>query len=76
MKSHAGCCRCPAGGPVAGAPTGWGQREDRRRSAKAGFNHHLVNPPERKVVENVLAEPRWRQARRIVPPLAGRPVPR
>ena len=28
------------------AVTGWGQPDDRRRSAEAGFNHHLVKPPE------------------------------
>jgi CheY-like chemotaxis protein len=27
------------------ALTGWGQDEDRRRSAEAGFDHHLVSPP-------------------------------
>jgi len=26
------------------ALTGWGQQEDRRRSAEAGFDHHLVKP--------------------------------
>ena len=26
------------------ALTGWGQDEDRRRSASAGFDHHLVKP--------------------------------
>jgi PAS domain S-box-containing protein len=26
------------------ATTGWGQEEDRRRSAEAGFDHHLVKP--------------------------------
>jgi CheY-like chemotaxis protein len=26
------------------AQTGWGQDEDRRRSAEAGFDHHLVKP--------------------------------
>ena len=26
------------------ALTGWGQEEDRQRSAAAGFNHHLVKP--------------------------------
>jgi CheY-like chemotaxis protein len=26
------------------AVTGWGQQEDRRRSAQAGFDHHLVKP--------------------------------
>jgi len=28
------------------ALTGWGQEEDRRRSRAAGFNHHLVKPPD------------------------------
>lgn len=28
------------------ALTGWGQHDDRRRSAEAGFNHHLVKPLE------------------------------
>lgn len=37
------------------ALTGWGQLEDRRRSAAAGFDHHLVKPPEPKVVERLLA---------------------
>jgi CheY-like chemotaxis protein len=26
------------------AVTGWGQEADRRRSAEAGFDHHLVKP--------------------------------
>lgn len=37
------------------ALTGWGQKEDRRRTAEAGFNHHFVKPPEPKAVESVLA---------------------
>jgi CheY-like chemotaxis protein len=41
---------------VLAALTGWGQREDRRRSAEAGFNHHLVKPPELKAIEGILAE--------------------
>ncbi len=40
---------------VLAALTGWGQQEDRRRTAEAGFNHHLVKPPEPKLVESVLA---------------------
>jgi CheY-like chemotaxis protein len=40
---------------VLAALTGWGQREDRRRTAEAGFDHHLVKPPEPKVVESLLA---------------------
>jgi PAS domain S-box-containing protein len=38
------------------ALTGWGQQEDRRRTAEAGFDHHLVKPPEPKLVEALLAE--------------------
>ncbi len=40
---------------VLAALTGWGQQEDRRRTAEAGFDHHLVKPPEPKVVEELLA---------------------
>ncbi len=41
---------------VLAALTGWGQQQDRRRTAEAGFNHHFVKPPEPKEVESVLAE--------------------
>ena len=41
---------------VLAALTGWGQQEDRRRTAEAGFDHHLVKPPEPKAVEGVLAQ--------------------
>jgi len=41
---------------VLAALTGWGQPEDRRRTAEAGFNHHLVKPPEPEALEGVLAE--------------------
>ncbi len=44
------------GDVVLAALTGWGQQEDRRRTGEAGFNHHLVKPPEPKALENVLAE--------------------
>jgi CheY-like chemotaxis protein len=37
------------------ALTGWGQQEDRRRTAEAGFDHHLVKPPEAKAMESLLA---------------------
>jgi len=40
---------------VLAALTGWGQQEDRRRTAEAGFDHHLVKPPEPQAVEAVLA---------------------
>jgi CheY-like chemotaxis protein len=39
---------------VLAALTGWGQQEDRRRSAEAGFDHHLVKPPELELVESLL----------------------
>lgn len=48
---------------VLAALTGWGQKEDRRRTAEAGFNHHLVKPPEPKAVEGVLAELKRPEAR-------------
>ncbi len=38
------------------AVTGWGQEEDRHRTSDAGFNHHLVKPPELQAVEAVIAE--------------------
>ncbi len=41
---------------VLAALTGWGQQEDRRRTAEAGFDHHLVKPPEPKAVEDILAD--------------------
>ena len=39
---------------VLAALTGWGQEEDRRRTLAAGFNHHLVKPPEPMVLERLL----------------------
>jgi CheY-like chemotaxis protein len=44
------------------ALTGWGQHEDRRRTAEAGFDHHLVKPPEPKALETVLAQLKHRHA--------------
>jgi CheY-like chemotaxis protein len=41
---------------VLAALTGWGQQVDRRRTAEAGFDYHLVKPPEPKEVDNVLAQ--------------------
>ncbi len=41
---------------VLAALTGWGQHEDRRRSAEAGFGHHIVKPPEPKALDTVLSE--------------------
>ncbi len=37
------------------ALTGWGQEEDRRRTAEAGFDCHLVKPPELKAIAKVIA---------------------
>lgn len=39
---------------VLAALTGWGQQQDRRRSAEAGFNHHLVKPPEPEVLDRLI----------------------
>ena len=36
------------------ALTGWGQEEDRRRTAEAGFDHHLVKPVEPGTLEALL----------------------
>jgi two-component system, sensor histidine kinase len=38
------------------ALTGWGQGEDRERSKRAGFDHHLVKPPDIDRLRNILAE--------------------
>lgn len=38
------------------ALTGWGQEDDRRRTAEAGFNSHLVKPVEIAALRKVLAE--------------------
>ena len=46
---------------ILAALTGWGQQEDRRRSAEAGFDHHLVKPPEPKALEGMLAELKRRE---------------
>jgi PAS domain S-box-containing protein len=41
---------------VLAALTGWGQQEDRRRSAEAGFDRHLVKPPEPQALDELLAD--------------------
>jgi PAS domain S-box-containing protein len=38
------------------AVTGYGQEEDRRRSANAGFDHHLVKPVDPQALTELLAE--------------------
>ena len=37
------------------AVTGWGQPEDQRRTAEAGFDHHLVKPPDLEVLRGICA---------------------
>jgi CheY-like chemotaxis protein len=37
------------------ALTGWGQHRDRQRTARAGFDDHLVKPVERSQLEKLLA---------------------
>ena len=37
------------------AVTGWGQPEDRRRTGEAGFDHHLVKPPELDAIQAICA---------------------
>jgi PAS domain S-box-containing protein len=41
--------------PLLVATTGFGQEEDRRRTAEAGFDHHLVKPIDLHVVRSILA---------------------
>jgi CheY-like chemotaxis protein len=36
------------------ALTGWGQEEDRRRSQKAGFDFHLIKPPDVNALQTLL----------------------
>jgi CheY-like chemotaxis protein/two-component sensor histidine kinase len=42
-------------GVVVVALTGWGQPEDRQRSADAGFDHHLVKPAPLEALTEILA---------------------
>ena len=37
------------------ALTGWGQREDRRRTTEAGFDYHLVKPADLGVLQSILS---------------------
>ena len=45
------------------ATTGWGQEEDRRRTAEAGFDRHLVKPIELASLREVLDAPRQAKPR-------------
>jgi CheY-like chemotaxis protein len=38
------------------ATTGWGQEEDRRRSARSGFDAHLVKPVDHQALLEVLVQ--------------------
>ncbi|WP_254508559.1 PAS domain-containing hybrid sensor histidine kinase/response regulator [Anatilimnocola floriformis] len=44
-------------GMVIAALTGYGQTEDRLRSKEAGFNHHLVKPPDPTTLAALIASP-------------------
>ena len=48
------------------ALTGWGQDDDRRRSAAAGFDRHLVKPVEPAALAAMLASLPEAQARSAV----------
>jgi CheY-like chemotaxis protein len=37
------------------ALTGWGQREDRRRTTEAGFDYHLVKPADVGMLQSILS---------------------
>jgi CheY-like chemotaxis protein/two-component sensor histidine kinase len=43
-------------GAVLVAQTGWGQEEDRRRAASAGYDHHLVKPIDPDALNELLAQ--------------------
>jgi PAS domain S-box-containing protein len=42
--------------PVLVALTGWGEEEDRRKSAAAGFDHHLVKPVDHDVLTKLISD--------------------
>ena len=46
------------------AVTGYGQEEDLRRSAEAGFDHHLVKPVDAAMIRKIIAEVIGRQRAR------------
>lgn len=48
--------------PFLVALTGYGQEEDRRRSKEAGFDEHLVKPPDLDAIRRVLHDPKALQA--------------
>jgi len=46
----------PGSQPVLVALTGWGQADDRRRAAAAGFDHHLIKPVDHDVLMRLVAD--------------------
>lgn len=44
------------------AVTGWGQPEDRERTRDAGFDEHLVKPPQLEAIRRICADARQRRA--------------
>jgi len=50
-------CESWGGGIKLIAVTGWGRSNDRRRSAEAGFDHHLVKPVQPDAIVELIARP-------------------
>jgi CheY-like chemotaxis protein len=50
------------------ATTGWGQDDDRRRTAEAGFDRHLVKPVAMATLREVLDAPRPSDSPRSMAP--------
>jgi len=48
------------------AVTGWGQREDRRRTHEAGFDYHLVKPADMSTLQSILSPREAEEARNVV----------
>jgi two-component system CheB/CheR fusion protein len=48
------------------ALTGWGQREDRRRTHEAGFDYHLVKPADVSTLQSILSLREAEEARSVV----------
>ena len=53
------------------ALTGWSEEEDRRRTADAGFDHHLVKPLELETLQTVVTSLEALQEFRLRPSLRG-----
>jgi PAS domain S-box-containing protein len=48
------------------ALTGWGQREDRRRTDEAGFDYHLVKPADMSALQSILSLREAGESRSVV----------